>query len=404
MILLREKPSFVRPTKMCPDSRGTATMTPVSRTRKSFVAAASYMIPLLHVTRRSAPKLPLNMNRASRICALGNSANCSLLAASCEYAAYSYRNPAPTRAEAESPSNSFHLTSLRAGTESSSSPASRVSSSVSGSAAAGVLCDPLAWPLFDAGCWQFTVDCMQNSITSTDAPAAGAPVIGACLGLRASVHLVPLLHSGASRPAATRRAAGRSGAIASICVEQVLQLLRGAFAEQRQCQENPCLLWIQLVGRDETEFVVVQLDVASDRPGHHARAPHHDDAFLHGVGRRSHRRLVHVPVADARDHDALRAIRRRAIDQVRRHVSRAVDDVYSRQGRHAGDVELGLRRVLPFRAREVVVLPVVRRPDKPAQRRHERLDRRGARLGQRMSTLNPVVHDHSTPRPAALGS
>src|SRR5688572_11071117 len=66
----------------------------------------------------------------------------------------------------------------------------------------------------------------------------------------------------------------------SVIVVELLQLIRRALLQQRKHQQDPRLLRIQLVGGDEAELVVVELDVAADRARCHPRAAHDRDAAL----------------------------------------------------------------------------------------------------------------------------
>src|SRR5215469_4903457 len=139
MTLLRENPSLVRPMNRLPHSSGILIMSPVSRTRNSWVGA-SYMSPLLHVTRGHLGKVPRRIRRASRSFTSGDSLNCSLLSASWAYAAVSTRSPAPTRMVKYGPWYSFQCTNFRCGGSSEDSPAEIVFSSVAGGAGLGDGC------------------------------------------------------------------------------------------------------------------------------------------------------------------------------------------------------------------------------------------------------------------------
>src|SRR6185436_18798875 len=68
----------------------------------------------------------------------------------------------------------------------------------------------------------------------------------------------------------TPQALERSRSVGS---EHRLQILCCRRLQERQRQENPRFLRVQLVGCDEAQLVVVELDVPSDKTGRHARAP-----------------------------------------------------------------------------------------------------------------------------------
>ena len=137
-----------------------------------------------------------------------------------------WRSPPGSRrrpgAERKGPSYSFHLTSLRRGGSASDSPAET--------------------PVFSGR------DPGRSCRTAGPGPAPALP------GTAAPGH-----QADADR---ITDSVGRN---------IVCSCRRRALLQQRQRQENPRLLRVQLVGGDEAELVVVELDVAADQAGRHAR-------------------------------------------------------------------------------------------------------------------------------------
>jgi len=121
----------------------------------------------------------------------------------------------------------------------------------------------------------------MHAASVTDTLGAGLLLLGLMLQAGLSLVTVKLIVIGLliffTSPTSTHALA--QAALAAVRELDDLQTTRAAH-QQRQREQDPRLLRIQLVRRHEAELVVVELDVAPDRSGGHAAAPHHHDALL----------------------------------------------------------------------------------------------------------------------------
>src|SRR5215469_3964518 len=187
---------------------------------------------------------------------------------------------------------------------SSISPASTVSSSVDGGddcREAGLLLGDLAVGCCErpcCGCWISAVAC---SVLVPSCPRHACPEsrkTTATSDSKADLRMTLIVHAG------------------SIGHEQSLDVRWRTLLQQCQRQKNARLLRIELIGCDEPELVVVQLNIASNQTRGYAAAANHNYSLFHCPRGRIHCRLVHVPVANASDDDALRSILHAVINEI----------------------------------------------------------------------------------------
>ena len=114
------------------------------------------------------------------------------------------------------------------------------------------------------------------------------------------------------------------------------------YSVSASCSSNAGLLGVELLGGDETQFVVVDFDVAADRTGRHPAGADDRHALLDRRGTRIQSGGAHVAVANAGDDQSLGSARERCVYQSAVHVGVGVDNLDGWQRGFIGYVEDGL--------------------------------------------------------------
>ena len=146
--------------------------------------------------------------------------------------------------------------------------------------------------------------------------------------------------------------------VGSIAIEQTLDFFWTARPEQGQHQQDPGLLRVEFIGRHQVHRIIVYFHIAPNGPGHNPAAPDNDNTLLRGIRGCLQGCLIHIAIADSSDDDALCPFGHCGVDQVRRHVGIAIQDVDTLQRGDVRDVKLTFRCVRPLRGIVETVLAI----------------------------------------------